>query len=671
MRTMTYSLLTATLIFALACSDDDEPLPTKDAGADTTADAAAPLPVHCNPLSQECLLPWPSSFYLKKDSTTKTGYRVDYPLKAMPHNVDIDNPNKPGLKVDPKRYNMLDGFSVASQLLVHFKGGVSQKELPTLDKLADSITDKSLIWIMEFKTGTRVPLFAEVDGNAKADKEELGALIIRPQVKLKYNTRYVAVLRAGLKDAKGTALKAPEPFRKVRDGETITDPVLKQEAARIKDVLAFAKGKVSRASDILLAWDFHTGSQDLIQANLIFMVPDALKRLPANGPKFSGLTVVEMDKAKEPLVLRSIEGMMEVPSYLETEKKGSWLKLDAAGKPVYQRIQKWPFFIHIPRCADKATAPLPILIFGHGLFGTYKSELSAAYHKMMQENLCMVTVGGDWIGITEKDVPDILREVITKNFSNLPRMTDQLQQAQVNMHTLARLMKGDLLKDKSMQVNGKAVADGKTVYYLGISNGGIQGVAYAALSTDIKHFVLSVTGGVWSAMIQRSSNFALMAMALANRYPRAVDRAVLVSLSQHLWDYTDPITWGPHVIQSPLAGYAKKQIIYQESLYDDQVPNLTTRVMARTLGLTALSPAVEKVYGLPQKAGPLDSAFVQWDMKPKVKPYPENIPAPKPDPDESAHLTVRQQAEWRAQLKAFYKDGGKVINPCQGACDPK
>ena len=671
-------LIMSSLAWTGGCSDDD-PQPA-DASVDgpvdglvdaAVPDAAQPLPTHCNPLStDECLLPWPSSFYLSKDSTTKTGYRVNYPIKAMPRNVNLDDPKKPGKSVDPARYNLLDGFSIGSQLLVYFKAGVSKKGLPAKDKLADSITDKSLIWLMEFKTGKKVPLFAEVDQNAKPDRDELGGLIIRPQVRLEYNTRYVAVLRTGLKDAKGNALKPPESFRKIRDGETITDKVLQQEASRLKDMLTFLDKKVGKRSEILLAWDFHTGSQELIQTNLTFMVEDGLKRLPAAGPAFSDLKAVDLDKATSPEVMRTIEGNMMVPSYLATSDKGSWLKLDKSGKPVYQRLQKYPFYVHIPRCAETATAPLPVFVFGHGLFGTLKGELPADYHKKLQAHLCMVTITGLWIGLTEGDVPDILKQVITENFSNLPRITDQLQQAQVIMHTLVKLLKGDFLKDKSMQVNGKPVTDGKEFYYLGISNGGIQGVAFSALSKDITHFVFSVSAGVWSMMIQRSSNFALMAMALANRYPRAIDRAALVSMSQHLWDYTDPITWGRHVVQSPFTGYPKKKIILQESRYDDQVPNLATRIVARTLGLTAMTPAVESVYGLTEKAGPLESAFVQWDTKPKVKPHEGNIPAPKPEPSESAHLTVRQKETWRKQLKAFYKSDGQVINPCSGACDP-
>jgi hypothetical protein len=70
------------------------------------------LPEHCNPLSTDsCLHPWPSTFYLKQDATTETGYRVNYPQQALPVTVK-------GLALEPARFNQPDGFSIGSQIIV-------------------------------------------------------------------------------------------------------------------------------------------------------------------------------------------------------------------------------------------------------------------------------------------------------------------------------------------------------------------------------------------------------------------------------------------------------------------------------------------------------------------------------------------------------------------------
>jgi hypothetical protein len=619
------------------------------------------LPSHCNPLSTDhCFLPWPSSYYLKQDSATKTGYRVDYPKAAMAVNDE-------GTSVDPARYNLLDGFSIGSQPIAFFASGVSKQGLPGPNDLAKSVSDSSPIWILNHKTGARVPLFAEVDANAEGD--EIGALIIRPQKPLDFNTRYVVVLRSALKDRAGNALQPPDPFRRLRDGESTGSAALEQARGAIDEVLAFLdKQKVPR-KEVVLAWDFRTTSREAVQGNVLGMVDTALAKLPAGGPAFSDIKVINFTATEEPNLLRRIDGMFEVPSFFASDDPDSLLKLDAKGKPVYRGMQKFKFRINVPRCAETATAPLPVLIFGHGIFGSYRTETSDDYHKKLIDRLCMVEAATTWHGMAEVDIAPIVNTAVL-DWSRLPRITDRLQQAHVNFQVLVELMQGDLLKDKSLEVNSQPLTDAKELYYLGISLGGIQGVAFSALQKTITRSAIHVSAGWWSMMMQRSSNFMVFDVMLDRIYPDPLDQLINIHISQQQWDYTDPIVWAGHLLSDPLPGRPVKRIMMQESRYDDQVPNMATRAVARGIGLTALTPAVEQVYGLPQAAGPLDAAYTQFDVDPPVKPYPGNTPAPKPKDDQSAHDLVRRTEAWTKQVETFFKPDGRVQNPCNGACDP-
>jgi len=630
-------------------------------GCAVDGDEERQLPAHCNPLSTDhCFLPWPSSFYLKQDSTTKTGWRVNYPKQVMA----INNEGKP---VDPVRYNLLDGFSIGSQIMAYFQAGVSREGLPRSSELAVSVSDKSPIWLLAYDSGERVPLFAELDANAEGDK--VPALIIRPQVPLKFNSRYVVVLRSSLKDGAGGPLQPPDPFRRLRDGEPTSNPTLQGFAAHVEEVLTFLdKHKIPR-QDVVLAWDFRTTSREGVQGNVLGMLDTALAKLPSSGPAFSGLSSYDFTAAQEPHLLRRIEGQFSVPSFLESDHPDAWLKLDAGGKPVYRGLQKFKFQIHIPRCAETATAPLPVLVFGHGIFGSYKTESSNDYHKKLIDRLCMVEVAATWHGMAEVDIAPIVNLAVL-DWSNLPRITDRLQQAHVNFQVLVELMKGDLLGDKALQVNGQPVSDGQQLYYLGISLGGIMGVTFSALNKTITRSVLHVSAGWWSMMMQRSSNFQVFDVMLDRIYPDPLDQLINIHLSQQLWDHTDPIVWAGHLLKDPLPGRPIKKIMMQESRFDDQVPNIATRSVARGIGLQAMTPAVEQVYGLTQVAGPLDTAYVQFDVDPKLKPADQNKPASKPKVEESAHDLPRHGEPWARQLEAFFKPDGKVTNPCSGACDP-
>ena len=649
----------AVAVASFSCSDDDNPGTNLDGGS-PPADQGAVTGPHCNPISADnCLLPWPSSFYLNKDTTTSTGWKVAYDKKAMPV-------NKEGVGVDPARYNLADGFPVSSQPLVFFNGGFSATTLPGRDNLADSTTDKSFIWIFNMSTGEKVPLWAELDENG--DSTMVKPLIIRPTRALQFDTSYAIVLRKGLKDAKDNQVTPPAPFKKVLDGASITDPTLKAEATRLAPLLTFLTGKGVNKSDLILAWDFHTASKTFVRSNLINMVKEARAKLPATGPKFT-ITKTE-DTPKDTNLLRYIKGKFTVPSFLVSDASDALLKLDSKGQPVYRGDQEFTFRVNIPNCAKTATGPLPILYYGMGLFSAPLDDMDSSFDRKFPNELCMVTASTAWIGLAFPDLAVIIDKVITKNFDNLPVVTDRIQQAHVNFHTLVKLMQGDLLKHASMQLAGKPIADGKERYYVGISNGGIQGVATAALEPDISRYIFNVSGGMWSMMIQRSSNFSSLATLLKARYPGVTTRAILVSLSQHLWDHSDPASFADMLITNPEAGEPKKYIMFQESRHDDQVPNIATRAVARSMGITQLTPNVKAVPGLAQKAGPLDSAYMQWDLKVKYIPTTKNIPAYKPPNSESAHDKLRHLSTCLNSWKAFLKKDGKVNNPCNGACDP-
>jgi hypothetical protein len=344
------------------------------------------------------------------------------------------------------------------------------------------------------------------------------------------------------------------------------------------------------------------------------------------------------------------------------------LQLDDKGLPKYRGEQPFHFQINIPRCAETATGPLPVLVFGHGLFVGPKSELLSWLHKKLGNKWCMVQVSTHWVGLSDLDLVTILNHVLP-DFSKFPIITDRLQQAHVNIHTVVQLMKGKFLQDDAMKVNGQAITDGKEMYYIGYSNGGIQGVGFAALTDQIERFVFNVSGGWWSQMMERSSNFEILATLLGNVYQDPLDRLQLIALSQHLWDYTDPITWAPYVIKSPLPGFEKKRILLQESKYDDQVPNRTTRAIARILGLDGLGTMLEPIFGIEEKSGPLDSAYTQWDIGPKLIPPEKNVPAAVPKDEESAHKVLRVWNTCIAQQKEFLKIDGQVTQTCTSLCN--
>ena len=145
------------------------------------------------------------------------------------------------------------------------------------------------------------------------------------------------------------------------------------------------------------------------------------------------------------------------------------------------------------------------------------------------------------------------------DLNGFPIVTDRLQQAHVNAQVLTRLFLTRMKDDAMLQTGGHAITDGSEIYYYGISDGGIQGGTFMGLSRDIVRGVLNVPGSEWSLMIYRSHDFAPLKTFLDAVYPDFLDQQVLIAALQSDWDYTDPISFAPHLINDPLPSTPAKQ----------------------------------------------------------------------------------------------------------------
>ncbi|MCA9664436.1 MAG: hypothetical protein KC503_02575 [Myxococcales bacterium] len=668
-RSLLSLLVLLLAIGATACSDDSPNKPS-DAGPDTgdgPSGDSGPVPAHCNPLDPtHCALPWPSSFYLKEDTTTPTGFRVNYTAEALPISGK-------GKMLDVSAWNRKDGFSPSVQPVAYFDKGVSGDGLVgENDDYGKSLEATALVQIIDFTSGERVPLFAEVEQQALQagfkDKYKPG-LLIRPAKRLLENRRYVVVLRVGIKAHDGSALAPPEPFRKIRDGETTGDPTIDKEATRLEPVLKFAEGKGIARKDMLLVWDFHTASAEAVRGDVLFMVDDALARMQQNGgPDFK---IIESKDKSQTHLYREITGTISVPSYLATDDNGSWLKRDASGKPEYRGQQDFHFRLHIPACAETAQKPLRVLVYGHGLFGSVDSSLNDEDTRADADRFCVVLMGVDWLGLSNNDTADAVT-MITQDWAKFPRVTDRLHQAQVNFAALVELAAGSKLwAATELQVNGTPVADGKEIYYFGISGGGINGFVFTALQKRIEKFVLQVPGGPWTLLMQRSARFLPFVGLLLVEYQDPIDLALLIHLSQQFWDPVDPASYAPHILQNPLPGRSAKKVIVQEALNDPAVNNLGTRYLVRSMGtMPQMTPAHVPLYGVEQKAAPLDSAYLQWDLQQSWR-HPGGNLTPKTEPPgpENPHTLLGKTESCRLQLDRFYKADGKAEQTCTAACN--
>src|SRR5579859_912277 len=263
-------------------------------GCSNVPDGANPDP-RCHPLAVgDCLLPWPSAYYEKVDSSTASGYRIALPDGVLP----LDQTGKP---MDATRLNTMDGFSAAGTLVVNLKARLDPAQLPPSTNPMQSLAATSTVQLFELESGNRVPLFAEVDNNAGTDEDQV--LLIHPQVRLSPKTRYLVALQK-LVDVNGKKV-ANKPFEALKSGSVTSDNLKKLDYSKIFSTLTAAG--INKA-DLTLAWDFVTGSDEQLLSHLPPMRDQALAAWDSGN---LGYTITNMTDPVDDHLLRELKGTFQ------------------------------------------------------------------------------------------------------------------------------------------------------------------------------------------------------------------------------------------------------------------------------------------------------------------------------------------------------------------------
>jgi hypothetical protein len=392
------------------------------------ASAPADAPPGCNPLiGDDCTTPFPSSFYEVADSASPTGVHVAVAANAWPSTAT-------NIPFRGDQVNGRDGFSPATPFVVYFKSGVDKSKLPTDADLTAALTASSPVQVINLADGSRVPLLVELDAAADPTLGDRQALLIHPMARLASSGHYAVVL-VGLRDPSGHDL-TPAGFRALRDKGPLSKSLEPLKANYEALFTALAAAGVPRDKNLTLAWDVHTSSDVSSTEHLVFMRNTALLWLQDSGGHYD-ITATN-DTPSDANLWRELVGTFHVPSFLTDDSGTATLELDSMGNPMVRDTGTAPFVVHVPQCALTAQKPLPIIVFGHGLFGTAQNELSSDYQKQVGQKLCMVQIGTDWIGLAQYDFSTVASNVLG-DLNQFPIVSDRLQQAHLNAQVLVRL----------------------------------------------------------------------------------------------------------------------------------------------------------------------------------------------------------------------------------------
>ncbi len=627
------------LVAALACSpachrDDSQIVLTglpDDAGENPLVPA---VPMY----------PFPSDFYLEDDPSSRTGLRLVLPDEVMP------------VGVSSATLAAADGFSRAPALLAWFEGGLDPASLPDIDDPSAAMADDATVRLVREQTWSPVPLLVELDLNAEDHDEQ--ALIVRPQALLEPGTGYVAILTSGLRSAdEVTSPPVSDAFLALRDGYATDSSTVEAQRDDFELVNSAIAGAELDPEEVILAWSFHTRSEEQVISTLVAM-QDAAMDWNLGGWS------IDSDAWDEDGENRLLHGTFQAPDYLGAAEQ--LIELDTDGEPVQQGSRDVPFMVTIPITASEQTRPA--LVFGHGFFSSKEEPTWSSLNRGLQR-WQMAAATTDFIGFCEDDLFDTMG-ILGTGLDGLTTVVSQQMQSHVHMTLLGRLMAEEL----STEVLSEAdvpLFDADSIHYMGISNGGTQGLVIMTASPFFLRGVLDVPGGGWTHMLQRAVQWNTMGSAFSSQYDDPLDLQLEMSLLQLVFDPIDSLNWVEHLAQDRLDGRPEVEIAMQEAVGDCQVSNMVTEWVARAGGIPLVTPSPREVWGLdtvtaePPDGADVDAALLIYDEG--YDPLPSgNLP---PEEDNGAHATMRSLESYLEQVGAFLEDG-TIVQVCDGACDP-
>ncbi len=473
-----------------------------------------------------------------------------------------------------------------------------------------------------------------------------------------------------MRSAEGAELPASPGFVALRDSTPSTDPRIEAARARYEEVFAFLTRNGYARSELQIAWDWTTASRQHVLGPILSMRQEVFRRAGVAGGIPYTIDRVQNDPNSN--TARIVYGTFTPPNYLRDDNT---LDFAADGSAVLQTTPRsYPFTMVIPARSRRDGQPLPLVVFGHGVFGRGEDYLSGNIGTRLIQPLAeqsgAVVVATDWIGLSGDDQSLLVTQVVP-NINRVTLVTDRLLQSLVNNLSLIELSVGVMGRDPMVRLATANVIDPARVYYYGVSLGGIQGSSLFSVSRHIQRAIVAVPGGSWSNILPRSIVYAPIKMFVDVRYPDPLLQMQFLSLLQTRFDHTDGINLATLAFRNPLPDApAGRVVVLQEAIGDCQVPNVTTRMLARAFGVGQLTPAVEPAFGLTSVTAPSTmSALAQYELPDHLRRYTPPDTGLVPTMDNDTHSDSVSLPSALAQVRALL-ERGSVIQECNGTCNP-
>lgn len=555
-------------LFTLLVAGCGEDLPTFEYPPDRAEGTRAPITAPCgDPEEIRCLLPWPSSSFLKADEKTATGVRLAVEASSLPAPDDTTS------------LGLADGFSRVTPIAFGF---IADIDPATLGKDGDNPVKLILAQHDHPRRGEIVPTRLSILPGDDGSEALLLAYPLRP---LEPNADYVAVVMTDIRPKGGGYF--PQTRQTLASLEVIA-PKTQRDADLVSYHAPTRKALRDAGIDLLKVYElteFTTRSGD-----------DATKRLTAMrnaeiDAVDKGAVTIAIDKVEYPTstaVAAIVEGRMQnLPSFLDAEGD---LSLDGQGNVVEAGKREAPFRVMIPA----GEGDYRFVMWGHGMGGEYDDD---SFDEILGAK-GVGKVGIRFYGWTGDQVIGTFASIV-RMAEGTHRSTAGLMHAVSDGSAIQRAMStllGDLLSAPMLKGAANPLAgrrpDTSVSVWAGGSLGGTMGLVYASVDPDMHYAVLNVPGAGWSHFVPGSQTYSTVRGLLQTTWGTALDVGLALAQSQSNWDEVDGAIWADR--------FPDEKSVYciQESIGDPILPNEGTAMVSVATGAVQLGSVISPIVGV-------------------------------------------------------------------------
>jgi len=298
--------------------------------------------------------------------------------------------------------------------------------------------------------------------------------------------------------------------------------------------------------------------------------------------------------------------------------------------------------VSLPRGADQATQPIPIVMGLHGLGGSIDTTLPLYAEYLGEGGFAYVTIDGVNHGSRAEPGKDVLDALF--NFADLRTSLGAFVQ------TVADLVQLRVTLAAGITVDGVAL-DGNSVGWSGGSYGGINGLLLAAVEPSLNAFHVEACGAPWRDVLAYSEiarplgTVKLIQAAGLDGDVNAPEIQSFASqyfeLAQWIIDAGDASAAARHLVSETRAGEPPRRLLMQYWQGETLMPNEASERVVRALGVP-----------VGESAASADGVAAVW---------PYDVKAWGVEPGPNAHGSFWQIPEARRQALAFLRSAGTAI----------